>query len=171
MNLKTAEEFSGKKLSEMTLQEIKEFQEYRNKTKKNTGAVGKYQFVGSTLFGTKDRPGLVQRLGLTMDTKFSPEVQDKLNETLFQDNVKLLQKRGVPLTPGNLYMAHYIGAGGAAVVYEAAQKGQNVTVAQALVNAKLPDPSVQNKELTQIKVKDFEGILQGHTRTSHTNKR
>ena len=95
-----------------------------------------------------------------MDTKFSPEVQDKLNETLFQDNVKLLQKRGVPLTPGNLYMAHYIGAGGAAVVYEAAQKGQNVTVAQALVNAKLPDPSVQNKELTQIRVKDFEGILQ-----------
>ena len=160
MNLKTAEEFSGKKLSEMTLQEIKDFQEYRNKTKKNTGAVGKYQFVGNTLFGTKDRPGLVQRLGLTMDTKFSPEVQDKLNETLFQDNVKLLQKRGVPLTPGNLYMAHYIGAGGAAVVYEAAQKGQNVTVAQALVNAKLPDPSVQNKELTQIRVKDFEGILQ-----------
>jgi len=160
MNLQTAEEFSGKKLSEMTLEEIKKFQEYRNKTKKNTGAVGKYQFVGSTLFGTKDRPGLVQRLGLTMDTKFSPEIQDKLNETLFQDNVKLLQRNGVPLTPGNLYMAHYIGAGGAAAVYKSAQKGEDVTVAQALVNAKLPDPSVQNKELTQIKAKDFEGILQ-----------
>lgn len=160
MGLKTAEEFSGKKLSEMTLEEIKKFQEYRNKEKKNTGAMGKYQFVGTTLFGTKDRPGLVQRLGLPMDTKFSPQVQDQLNETLFQDNVKLLQRNGVPLTPGNLYMAHYIGAGGATAVYKSAQRGEDVTVAQALVNAKLPDPSVQNKELTQIKVKDFESILQ-----------
>lgn len=160
MGLKTAEEFSGKKLSEMTLEEIKKFQEYRNKEKKNTGAVGKYQFVGTTLFGTKDRPGLVQRLGLPMDTKFSPQVQDQLNQTLFQDNVKLLQRNGVPTTPGNLYMAHYIGAGGATAVYKAAQRGEDVTVARALVNAGLPDPSVQNRELTEIKVKDFESVLQ-----------
>ncbi len=160
MNLPTAEQFAGKKLSEMTLEEVQKFQRARNAQQKNTGAVGKYQFVGSTLFGSKDRPGLVQRLGLSMDTKFTPQVQDQLNEVLYQDNVSILKKNGVPLTPGNLYMAHYIGAGGAAAVYRAAQKGENVTVAQALVNEKLPDPSIQNKELTQIKAKDFEGVLQ-----------
>jgi len=102
----------------------------------------------------------VQRLGLSMDTKFTPQVQDQLNQVLFEDNVSILKKNGVPLTPGNLYMAHYIGAGGAAAVYRSAQKGEDVTVAQALVNANLPDPSIQNKELTQIKAKDFEVVLQ-----------
>jgi hypothetical protein len=160
MSLPTAEEFAGKKLSEMTLEEVQKFQRARNAQKKNTGAVGKYQFVGSTLFGSKDRPGLVQRLGLSMDTKFTPQVQDQLNQMLFEDNVSALKRNGVPLTPGNLYMAHYIGAGGSAAVYRAAQKGENVTVAQALVNANLPDPSTQNKELTQIKAKDFEVVLQ-----------
>jgi hypothetical protein len=160
LQLKTAEEFSGKKLSDMTLEEVKKFQEYRNKTKSNTGAVGKYQFIQSTLFGKNGQGGLVQKLGLSMDTKFSPQVQDKLNETFFQDNMAILKSKGVPITPGNAYMAHYIGAGGAAVVYQAAQKGQDITVAQALVNAGLPDPSTQNEELKRIKVKDFEFVLQ-----------
>jgi hypothetical protein len=158
--LPTAEEFSGKKLTEMTLAEVQKFQQMRNSKQKNTGAVGKYQFVGSTLFGSKDKPGLVQRKGLSMDTKFTSDIQDQLNEMLYQDNVTALKSQGVPITNGNLYMAHYIGAGGTAAVYRAAQKGENVTVAKAITDAGLPDPSTQNKELTEIKVKDFENILQ-----------
>jgi len=35
-------------------------------------AVGRYQFIGSTL------KGLVKRLGISRDEKFSPELQDRL---------------------------------------------------------------------------------------------
>jgi hypothetical protein len=158
LGLKTPEEFSGKKLTDMTLQEVKEFGAYRSQDNKGAGAVGKYQFMPSTLFGRKGAPGLVQQLGLDMNTKFSPQVQEKLQELLHTQDVATLKKMGVPITPGYEYMAHYIGAGGAAAVYQSIQKGENKTVAQVMTDKGYPIGN--NPELHQIRAVEFEGILQ-----------
>jgi hypothetical protein len=156
----TPEQAFGKKLTEMTLAEVKEFGRIRSANSPNSGATGKYQFMPSTLFGNSKAPGLVQKLGLSMDTKFTPEIQDKLQELLHTQDVAILRKKGVPITPGYEYMAHYIGAGGAAVVYNSAKQGENVTVAEAMVSAGLTAPGKQNNpELYTIRVADFEGIL------------
>ena len=69
----------GRSLTDMTIGEIFEKQyddktlsdtEWRNQGKLH--AVGRYQFIGSTL---KDE---VNRMGLSHDTKFSPQVQDQI---------------------------------------------------------------------------------------------
>ena len=57
-------------------------------------------------------------------------------------------------------MAHYIGAGGAGAVNRAKSRGENKTVAQAMIDEGLKAPGRENNpELYEIKVKDFEGIL------------
>jgi hypothetical protein len=156
----TPEQTFGKKLTQMTLAEVKEFGRMRSANSPNSGATGKYQFMPSTLFGNSKAPGLVQKLGLSMDTKFTPDVQDKLQELLHTEDVAILRKKGVPITPGYEYMAHYIGAGGATVVYNSAKRGENVTVAEAMISAGLTAPGKQNNpELYTIRVADFEGIL------------
>lgn len=156
----TAEQFSGKKLTEMTLKEVKEFQLARNHKVKNTGAVGAYGFVFSTLWGKKGRGGgLVDQAGLSENDLFNKDNQDKLQSQLISGNVGRLKKLGVPLTPGNLYMAHYVGADGAKAVYDAANQNKDINVRQAIISAGLPDPGAQNQELNSIKVKDFESVL------------
>jgi len=156
----------GKQLTDLTLEEVDALGKERNRNSKNTSAMGKYQFMNSTLFGQKDKkgvfhPGLVQQAGLDMKTtKFTPEIQDKLYNRLHQQDVSALKQKGVPVTPGYEYMAHYLGAGGAAAVYE--RRNTNMTVEQALVAAGLPDPvsGKTNAELATIKASEFEGILE-----------
>ena len=154
----TAEEYAGKKLTEMTLEEVQQFQQARNSKVKNTGAVGKYQFVGSTLF---NKGGLVDQLGMDKKTTlFNSETQDKLALLLMKGNTAIMQAAGVPDTPSYQYMSWYVGPSGAAAVYNAVKNGKgNLTVAEAIKQANLPDPSAQNKELTTIQAKDFESIL------------
>jgi len=155
---KTPEEIYGKKLTEMTLKEVKEFGQQRG----NNGAAGKYQFMPSTLFGTERNPGgLVGQLKLTMDTKFTPEIQDKIQNLLRQQNTQSLKNQGVPITPGYEYMAHYIGSGGAAAVYNYISKNENgeKTVADVMADKKYPIGN--NPELAKIKAKDFESVLAG----------
>jgi len=87
--------FSGKKVTEMTLRELKTFMEargddsffeYNNKTARdndkyepNTTALGKFQFVGQTLFGkasNKNQNGIVSNYKWDLDTVFTPAVQN-----------------------------------------------------------------------------------------------
>jgi hypothetical protein len=156
IGLVTAKEFGGKSLSEMTLAEVQRFQTTRNFQKQGTGAVGKYQFMPNTLFG---KGGLVEKAGLSMNDKFSPANQEKMNDILQQQNKNTLQGAGVAPTPGNMYMAHYIGAGGAIAVNQAAKRGEDITVAQALVKAGHRDPTSNNPELARLKVGSFEQTL------------
>jgi hypothetical protein len=164
-NLSPEKKF-GKDLTELTLEEVDMLGKERNREKMNTSAMGKYQFMNSTLFGYKDkggvfRPGLVQRLNLDMKTtKFTPEVQEKLYSVFRQDNLNTLQKLGVPITPGYEYMAHYLGAGGAKAIYD--RRNTDMTVQRALVDAGLKDPvnGKVNEELTRLKAADFELILE-----------
>jgi hypothetical protein len=179
---KTPEEFSGKKLTEMTLQEVKAFGEYRGPN----GAVGKYQFMPTTLFGGlykgKPVPGLVQKLGYDMNTPFSPTVQDKLQELLHSQDVATLKRLGVPITPGYEYMAHYIGAGGAAAVYESIKKGEDKTVAQIMIekgypvgnNPKLKDPiegrAINFEALLQSRLESRGGLVTPHSSSSNVGE-
>jgi hypothetical protein len=163
-NLSPEEKF-GKKLTELTLHEVDTLGKERNKLSPSTSAMGKYQFMNSILFGAKDkkgnfRPGLVQQLGLDMETKFTPEVQEKLYELLHKQQIQSLKNLGVPITPGYEYMAHYIGAGGASAVYKA--KNTDMTVQEAIIHANLPDPvhGKTNEELSKIKASEFESILE-----------
>lgn len=75
----------GKKLSEMTLGEVKQYQEQmlanQRGNKLQSTAVGKYQFIRKTLNATQ------KKLGLSDDTVFSPEVQDQMG-------MELLKTRG-----------------------------------------------------------------------------
>jgi hypothetical protein len=162
----TPEELFGKKLTQMTLAEVKEFGRIRSEKSQNSGATGKYQFMPTTLFGRVKNgshiPGLVDKLGLPMDTIYSPEIQDRLQELLHTQNIDELKRQGVPITPGYEYMSHYIGAGGAAAVYRSAMRGENITVAQALLNAKLAAPGKENNpELYKLTVGEFESVLAG----------
>jgi hypothetical protein len=162
LNLLTPEEYSGKKLTEMTLSEVKAFGAYRSQNGAGAGAVGKYQFMPSTLFGSKKGTGLVPQLmlkypELNMNSKFTPGLQDELQKLLEAENVKTLKRLGVPKTPGYEYMAHYIGAGGAAAVYNSIKKGEDKTVAEVMSERNYDVGN--NKELYEIKAVDFEGIL------------
>ena len=160
------EQMFGKKLVDLTLEEVDTLGRERNKKSPSTSAMGKYQFMNSTLFGARDkkgvfRPGLVQQSGLDMKTsKFTPQVQDKLFQMLHEQDLATLKRLGVPATPGYEYMAHYIGAGGAKAVYD--RKNSNMTVQQSLLDANLPDPvhGKTNAELATIKASEFESVLQ-----------
>jgi hypothetical protein len=165
LGLKTPEEWSGgKKLTEMTLEEVQAFGKYRSENGAGAGAVGAYQFMPNTLFGGQRKdsqgkwyfaPGLVQRSGHNMADKFTPDVQDKLAQLLRQDDLSQLKRLGVPLTPGYQYMAHYLGAGGAAAVYN--NRDKDMTIAQAMATKGYAVGN--NRELYEKKTKDFEQIL------------
>ena len=149
----------------MTLSEVKAFTDYRNKDRENTGAVGKYGFIPSTLFGKTVNgvfnPGLVQLTpGINMNTKFTPDVQEKLASVNLQRNKNELIKNGIEITPGNLKMAWYIGPEGTRLIHEAVNSGQgNKSVAQIMMEHGHP-VGKENRELETIKAKDFEGVLQ-----------
>lgn len=72
----------GKNLSEMTLGEVKQYQEQMlaNQAGNNlqSTAVGKYQFIRKTLNSTQ------QKLGISDDVVFSPEVQDRMGMELLK---------------------------------------------------------------------------------------
>jgi hypothetical protein len=147
---------TGKSLTDMTLKELADYQATRGAN----GAVGKYQFMRSTLFGSKNRPGLVQQEKLDINTtKFTPEIQERLQERLIGQNETSLRKMNIPVTPGNMYMAHYIGAGGTKAVHEAIQKDPNMTVADAMISKGYTIGN--NPELYKKSVGEFESVLAG----------
>ncbi len=80
-------------LTEMTLSQVKELQE-----KMSSSAIGKYQFLYSTLWGTETNPtgGLISRLGLSLTDTFNAETQDKLALALLEDCGYSKWKRETP---------------------------------------------------------------------------
>jgi hypothetical protein len=77
----------SKPISQMTFQELRDFQRRQvnatkgtfNNTNEGTSAVGRYQFIGSTLENLKNR------LGYKDTDVFSPEVQDRLFDALMEE--------------------------------------------------------------------------------------
>ena len=121
----TPKDFSGKPLTEMTLAEVKAFQEYKNREAPNTSALGKYGFMGATLFGNDGKSGLVGQLKLPMDTVFSPDTQELLQDTMRKGNAAALEKQGVSATDANLNLANIVGAGGVAKLLKPENANKN----------------------------------------------
>lgn len=85
---------TAKPLTEMTMAEIEEHQRKMladPKNKLKSSALGKYQFTKSTLFASGKDPGLLAKLGISKETKFTPEVQDKLALALIARETKALK--------------------------------------------------------------------------------
>ena len=81
-----------------------------------SSATGRYQFTKGTWNGLmRNHP----ELGLTPDGRLDPAQQERAIKTFTQNNADVLMKNGVSITGGSLYGAHFLGAGGAAKVFNA----------------------------------------------------
>lgn len=163
-----AQEMTGKNITEMTLAELEEYQKKRG-PKEN--AVGKYQMIQSTLFGTPGMPGtgLVNQMNLDKNkTLFDAKTQDLLYQKLYSGYEPGLRAMGAPITPGYLYMMHYLGPRATQVVFDASKDTPNLTIAEALMKAKEKYPKnnfdriieANKTDMTTIKVSEFSATLQ-----------
>lgn len=75
-------------LTSMTLGQVLALQKQRTDDGVYSSAVGRYQFIRSTL------QGLIRKLGLSLDDKFSPETQDKLALSLLDEVGRQQYKAG-----------------------------------------------------------------------------
>jgi hypothetical protein len=136
----TAEEYSEqflgkrKKLTEFTLTEVLGFQKARDSIKRGQGAVGAFQFMPSTLFGTELTGGpkkgekgygvgILTGTGLSMNTLFNEKTQDLLAIELMKGNAAYFERNKIPVTPSNLGMAWGIGAHNVPKILQAEREG------------------------------------------------
>lgn len=111
---KQVEEYSkktGKKVSQMTIEEAIKFGKSRGA---NRGALGKYQFMPTTL-----TEALIKSAGLKMTDMFSPENQDKLFAAYNKMNAAALKQLGIEPNAANMHLAHILGPKGAAKILNA----------------------------------------------------
>lgn len=76
----------------------------------NSSALGRYQFLESTWNGLMQK---YPELGLTANGRTDGSQQERAMQRFTQDNAGALSSAGIPVDPGTLYAAHFLGAGGA----------------------------------------------------------
>lgn len=108
-------------------------------------ATGRYQFLESTWNGLASQ---YPELGLTADGRTDPAQQERAMERFTQDNARSLSGAGIPVDPGTLYAAHFLGAGGAT---------KALTADPGTPMAALVDPAViqANPQLRNMSAGDF----------------
>lgn len=82
-----------------------------------SSATGRYQFIRSTFVSTYNKVYGSGGEAAWSARRNDPDVQEALMDRLTQDNERALQSGGVEATAGNLYLAHFAGAGGALALY------------------------------------------------------
>ena len=110
----------GKKLTDLSINEVLMYTKARGG---NKGAVGKYQFMPTTL---KHLVSKASGYAIHYQTKFTPEVQDTLYGIFSQSNVKVLKANGIVATPENIHLAHAVGAEGAVKLIKHADQNANI---------------------------------------------
>ena len=106
-----------------------------------SSAYGRYQFIGDTWvsyytrrFGTG---------GLSRDQILSKRangsLQDVLMRDLTEDNAAFLRAQGQAVTPGNLYLVHFAGQGGAKRLFEGRMLGADAVKANPFLQGMTPD--------------------------------
>jgi hypothetical protein len=101
-----------------------------------SSATGVGQFIGSTWLDVlkRNRPDLAagrsdqELLAMRADKSLARD----MTAAYQRENTAALQKQGIEATPGNIYLAHFLGAGGAAAVINA---DPNMPVQDALAKA------------------------------------
>jgi hypothetical protein len=110
----------GKKLTDLSINEVLMYTEARGG---NRGAVGKYQFMPTTLRGLVSK---ASGYAIHFQTKFTPQVQDTLYGIFSQSNVKVLKANGIVVTPENIHLAHAVGAQGAVTLIKHPDQNANI---------------------------------------------
>lgn len=106
-------------ISDNVLRQIEQVESSGNPRAANprSSALGLYQFLSGTWMDTvrKHAPDLLE--GRTEDEvlalRTDPAISRRLGRAFTEDNARYLQAAGVEVTPGRLYLAHFLGAGGA----------------------------------------------------------
>lgn len=120
--------FSG--VSDTYLRNIRTAESGGNDSAKNplSTATGRYQFIASTWAALMQKH---PELGLTAAGRLDPTQQEVAIRAFTSDNAKSLLSAGFSPTNGNLYAAHFLGAGGAKTVLGASGE----TAVSSLVSA------------------------------------
>lgn len=104
----------------------------------NSSATGRYQFTEGTfkqvykqVFGGGDAAANAAWANSRNDAG----IQERLMDRLTRDNAAGLAKAGIPVTEGNLYLAHFAGIGGATALYRNPNASAAEVLGQGVVNA------------------------------------
>ncbi|WP_244434992.1 lytic transglycosylase domain-containing protein [Methylocystis sp. SC2] len=99
---------------------------------KFSSAAGLGQFVNATWMGLikKHRPDLAGNLSdkEILDLRRDPDLSREMTTRYVEQNTSILMKKGLPITPGALYLAHFAGPGGAAAILSAPEEVDAATV-------------------------------------------
>ena len=94
-----------------------------NARNKRSSAMGLGQFVDETwlILIRAHRPDLAKGRseGETLELRRDPIVAREITSRFTERNANVLRKRGLPVTPGTLYLAHFAGAAGAIAILSA----------------------------------------------------
>jgi hypothetical protein len=95
-------------------------------------ALGAGQFVEATWLDLvrKHRPEIVTGLSerQILDLRKDPELSRSMTSRYAEDNTSLLMRRGLPVTPGSIYLAHFAGPAGAAAILTAPEDADAASV-------------------------------------------
>ena len=94
-----------------------------NAKNKRSSAMGLGQFLDETwlVLIRAHRPDLAKGRseGETLELRRDPIVAREITSRFTERNANILRKRGLPVTPGTLYLAHFAGAAGAIAILSA----------------------------------------------------
>ncbi len=97
-----------------------------------SSAVGPGQFVEGTWLDLikRHRPDIAASLNekQILELRKDPELSRFMTGRYVEQNTSILAKRGLPVTPGSLYLAHFAGPGGAAAILAAPENADAATV-------------------------------------------
>ena len=110
-----------------------------NAVNKNGGASGLYQFMPDTW-----RTLMQQHpdLGLTANGATDPTQATKAMQAFTADNAKALASSGIAVNDKNLFMAHFLGAGGAAKFIQAGAQNPNANAAAMFPKEAAANPTI-----------------------------
>lgn len=113
-----------------------------NATNKGSSASGVGQFIEATWLDLirVHRPELasVRTKAETLDLRGEPKLAREITTRFVERNAALLRKRGLPVSPSTLYLAHFAGGAGAVAILRADESADAATVmAKADVTGKI----------------------------------
>lgn len=124
-----------------------------NAKAKTSSATGLYQFTEQTWLDTvaKYEPALAKgktRADL-LALRTDPDTSTRVVKYLIQDNISVLNNWDIPVTPGNIYLAHFLGAGNLRKVSNA---DENDKIKSVLSNAVVKaNPFLKDYTVGQLK--------------------
>ncbi len=109
-----------------------------------SSASGRYQFIEDTFKSIYKRVyGGDADAAWNSQRRFDVQVQERLMDRLLADNAAVLQRQGVPVNDGNLYVMHVLGSGNGPLLF---RSDPNADVASVIRAA---NPKTGNKIVSQ----------------------